>query len=313
MGHLTRISWLGLLVWIGACATAPSESDGPQILRLDPDRGPPDQAVAVKIEGRAFEPALYRNVSCGGDAIDVDSAFSATMTGPETVGMTQLVWVDSTEIGAVVPAGLTSGKYDITVIGPRGRTAFLAGGYTVEGAGDSDTDTDIDTDTDTDIDTDTDADTDTSTGYDCESAHEISEPYPVNWNDFWENWGDTFTPGDGCPAGGRDVWFHVQIPAESIVTVEEQNAADVSIEHVVSCDDFDCLAVAEDPEELVVYNPGAETWIYIVVSEAEGNTNNGFNCKFDVDPYTPDTDTVTATDSDTGADTETDTSTDTLG
>jgi hypothetical protein len=174
MGRSPLISVLCLT--LAACATAPSDEDGPEVIEVDPDHGPHGTEVLVTIEGEALEPAIYRNASCGGPHLELDDQFDAVLTDSNEYdfSLIRVAWLGSSRLTAAVPADLAAGVYDLTVTDPRGRAFTLPGAYEVlapEGSdsdvdGDSDTDIDADTDVDSDTDTDTSTETDTETAFD---------------------------------------------------------------------------------------------------------------------------------------------------
>ena len=87
----------------------------PQIARVSPDHGDNDEETVIHIEGAHFvQPPLVRL----GD-----------------LPLAQADWISSTEIVAVVPAGLPSGTYTLWVCNPDGQCGALPNAFSVVHAG----------------------------------------------------------------------------------------------------------------------------------------------------------------------------------
>jgi len=78
--------------------------------------------VPVHILGEHFEPVASQRVGRGG-AVDVDSTFRAFLGDVE---LKDVQWQAPDRLTALVPAGLSGGPYDLTVIGPTGEGTFPA-------------------------------------------------------------------------------------------------------------------------------------------------------------------------------------------
>jgi hypothetical protein len=133
-----------------ACATAPSDGDGPIVDDVYPEQGPAGEEQEITITGRDMEPALYTNAACGGQSVVVDEEFDAILadSSPYQFELIRVTWVSSGEITAVVPNTVPAGTYDLTLIDPRGRVVTYEAAYTIDigdGSG-SDADTDYDSD-----------------------------------------------------------------------------------------------------------------------------------------------------------------------
>jgi photosystem II stability/assembly factor-like uncharacterized protein len=103
------------LIW-GATVYSPALQAAPMnavliVTDVEPNEGPNDLDIQITINGSGF-------VS-GAEAILGDTA------------LTDVTWVDETQITATVPWGMTAGIYPLTVINPDGETFQLPDAYTV--------------------------------------------------------------------------------------------------------------------------------------------------------------------------------------
>ncbi|HET8539026.1 MAG TPA: hypothetical protein VFL83_04045, partial [Anaeromyxobacter sp.] len=109
-----------------------SDDGGPRPTSITPDRGPVTVAVPVRIEGE-FDADVKTDFSRP-DESEVDARFRVRL-GDVALEAVQLRPDGS--ISAVVPAGLATGHYDLTVVDPQGRAGTLPRAYRVLAPSDS--------------------------------------------------------------------------------------------------------------------------------------------------------------------------------
>jgi hypothetical protein len=110
----------------GAAGCAPVPAPSPD--QVQPGSGPGDRQVQVTIHGANFLPVVQADFNSGRDRIV--TRFVARL-GDVMLG--EVTYVDSRTLSARVPAGMAPGRYDLTVIDPRGTRGQLSDAYLVEG------------------------------------------------------------------------------------------------------------------------------------------------------------------------------------
>ncbi len=96
--------------------------------RVTPASGPSTSDVAIEIDGTGFHLPITSNLDRGTTVVGTMSVAVGSAPLPDAAR------VSDQQLEGTVPAGLPEGSYDLTVtIGDR--SAVLAGGYTVTGAG----------------------------------------------------------------------------------------------------------------------------------------------------------------------------------
>jgi hypothetical protein len=90
-----------------------------------------DATVSVVIEGGPFRPVY--DIDTGGGQVttqlDDFTAFLSPTTGGSSVPPDSLTWLSSTELAAVLPAGVPAGTYDVEVRDPRGQLGGMPAGF----------------------------------------------------------------------------------------------------------------------------------------------------------------------------------------
>jgi DNA-binding beta-propeller fold protein YncE len=109
------------------------EPDGPHPLAVEPRSGIQGSETTVRVSGEAFHPALF--VSFNDKTRSNGSTAFAARLG--TTPLNEVRYLKTTELQALVPAGLSVGTYDLTVIDPRGKTGMLASAFTVASPADA--------------------------------------------------------------------------------------------------------------------------------------------------------------------------------
>ncbi len=179
-----------LLALTAACGQ--SKPAGPEIDNVSPIRIAEGTAIPITIEGKHFYPLVDRNVNrdpefTAGRGFYVYLSSEDNPEG-EATSLSQVLYVDTTSVLAMVPDEMPAGKYDVTLIIPDGRSAPAPKPIIIEGRGagsDEDSDSspetetpsdDVPSDTDTqDTDTqDTDQESDTQDTGDTETDSEIA-------------------------------------------------------------------------------------------------------------------------------------------
>ena len=94
---------------------------GMTLASISPSRGISSSEVSVTISGTGL-------------AFGATAALTRTVAGtPQTVNLTNVVWVSSTEITATVPSPIDEGSWDLLVTNPGDISATLADAYSVTG------------------------------------------------------------------------------------------------------------------------------------------------------------------------------------
>lgn len=115
---------LGLLL-CAACSRGPGAEQDPRPSRLVPSEGLSTGPVPVVIEGENFLSLATQQLGSG-PAVEVDSQFQARLGDTQ---LTDVVLEDDRHLRAVVPPGLKTGWYALTVVSPLGRGAVVPGAY----------------------------------------------------------------------------------------------------------------------------------------------------------------------------------------
>ncbi|RJS24902.1 hypothetical protein DRW03_07140 [Corallococcus sp. H22C18031201] len=113
------------LGWLVGCGTPVAPE--PRLLWLSPASGEASAPLHVTITGEGLRPSVWTDFSHDGRDT-VDTTFQARL-GQEALDAVQLTGPDQLE--ALIPAGLASGLYDLTVVDPSGREATLARAFEV--------------------------------------------------------------------------------------------------------------------------------------------------------------------------------------
>ena len=105
---------------------------------------------------------------------------------------------------------------------------------------------------------------------------------PANAPIHWSQYQDTFrpSPGDGCVAGTRDMWFLVPIPLIGKLEVSLLSGDDVYIQEVSSCTSISCNRVAESPNHLLVNRTGVEQTAIILISQVDSDPEGASVIRF---------------------------------
>jgi hypothetical protein len=96
---------------------------------MQPSSATNEQDVPVAIIGESFLAIPHSNFNDPGKAYS-DTQFKASLEGN---ALSKVAFVGSTQLTAVVPAGLDPGIYELVVLDPNGRRAELADAFTVLG------------------------------------------------------------------------------------------------------------------------------------------------------------------------------------
>lgn len=121
-------AWIGGFAMAFASACTPIDAT-PRPASVVPAWGFNGEDTPVLVIGEDFLPAL--DVSAGGSA-GRDTTFAVSLTdGSRAFELTAVTWRDRTELGAIVPAGLPVGDYDVQVVDPNGRSGLLTGAFEV--------------------------------------------------------------------------------------------------------------------------------------------------------------------------------------
>ena len=128
---------LAASVLLGAASCSEQLPPGPRPTAVTPASGANTDPVEVVFTGDRFEPHVTVDYDESGKS-RIDDQFTARL---DVHDLARVVWISSTELRAVVPAGLPPGVHDLTVVDPRGDRGSLAAAYTVLGPLDGGTDT----------------------------------------------------------------------------------------------------------------------------------------------------------------------------
>lgn len=112
--------WCGAALCLALAASCSRNAPAPAAPApavVEPPGGYTKSAVAVRIRGDSFVPAIDQQLG-GGSHLEVSAAFRAWLGATE---LSSVQWIDATSLTALVPAGLASGIYPLTVEGPYGR------------------------------------------------------------------------------------------------------------------------------------------------------------------------------------------------
>lgn len=130
-------------VLLGAMGCGAGADQPIGIAQLVPVAAYNDGPVAASISGGPFRPAYQFDTVSGVASLDAWS-FSASLildaddspvapgepAGPTRFAASTVVWESTSLLGAVIPAGIPAGAYDLVVRDPRGETARSAGAFT---------------------------------------------------------------------------------------------------------------------------------------------------------------------------------------
>ncbi len=106
------------------CTKAP---EVPLLVSVAPDRGPSDRAITLTITGERLGARLFTDFSTRKGST-LDTTWSARL-GREV--LTEVGLNEDGTLHATVPAGLSPGPYELSVVDPSGRTLTLADAYRV--------------------------------------------------------------------------------------------------------------------------------------------------------------------------------------
>ena len=124
--HSSLAPWLALAL-LGGCSER--GNGDPAITAVEPARVTTLVATPATIVGENFFGLATASIG-NDDPPDVDESWRVRV-GDTPIAVAATALVDPTAIDIVIPAGLASGSYDVTVTSPDGRSATLVGGLTV--------------------------------------------------------------------------------------------------------------------------------------------------------------------------------------
>ena len=116
-----------LVAGLSSCSSCSDQDFIPDPRQVDPPSGWNGQDTPVTISGQGFVAPIRENLNKGG-SIRVLDEFRVEL---EISPLLEIVYRGSGSIDAVVPAGLTPGTYDLTVINPDGTSGTLPDAFTV--------------------------------------------------------------------------------------------------------------------------------------------------------------------------------------
>jgi len=125
--HLCAIA---LLLLAAAAGCQNEEVAPPQIAAVTPGEGPNSAPVAMTVTGSSFRTRLTSDLDTG--ELVTDDQFDCVLahqTLDTRVDVEDVVWIDGTHLEGTVPSEIPLGTYDLTVIGPYGRSFPLVDAY----------------------------------------------------------------------------------------------------------------------------------------------------------------------------------------
>jgi hypothetical protein len=123
--------FLAFLAAVALVACSTTETEGLWLDKVVPARVAPGMPTAVQIMGRGFQPCIRVDYD-DEQRSEVSLAFQATLRGGHP--LSAVTWKSTLLLTATVPAGLTPGRYTLTVTGPCGHDGSLADGLEVMGS-----------------------------------------------------------------------------------------------------------------------------------------------------------------------------------
>lgn len=118
-----------LLLSIPWAACADRSPPAPSPAAMTPNSGPSSQRTSVRILGEGFVAQVHASYD-DKDLSKISTDFSAMLGGH---ALEAVAYLGTTELSAVVPAGLPSGSHTLVLVDPRGVEGTLMNAYTVVG------------------------------------------------------------------------------------------------------------------------------------------------------------------------------------
>jgi Putative metal-binding motif len=118
---------LPIVLALGACTTP---SPPPSLDSISPLQVSSQVETPVLLAGAHLEPRVVFDLDRPSRSV-VDERFTATLSGPSTVALTHVTWIDAGLVAAEVPAHGVPGVYDVELVDPLGRAARLVGALEV--------------------------------------------------------------------------------------------------------------------------------------------------------------------------------------